>query len=166
MLVLLIYLDYTEPRTESLVQELLPTNGTEPEYKPLAWNIPPMSITHNCYDYAFNIYNPLKFDPSQIPGEYTCKNGISYLESVAKPTTRNAVCPVGTHKIALLMDDGKDFHFLRQDKDGTWSHKPGSGFATNKDYSGKIITDPETANMNNFFYKYKMCSYYCSTTIK
>jgi hypothetical protein len=36
----------------------------------------------------------------------------------------------------------QDYHWYREDADGTWSHKPGSKPATNLDAAGNVITDP------------------------
>lgn len=38
-----------------------------------------------------------------------------------------------------------DYHWYRQDEDGSWSHKPGHGVARNVDSAGKPVTNPETA---------------------
>lgn len=37
---------------------------------------------------------------------------------------------------------GYDYHWYRQNSDGSWSHKTGTGAVTNQDYSKKIIMDP------------------------
>jgi hypothetical protein len=77
-------------------------------------------------------------------------------------TSRYATCPAHTYKIALVMDPDDDYHFLRQDRGGTWSHKPGTGEATDKDFSGNIIIDPEFANLRSSAYNYsKFCNYFC-----
>lgn len=47
-------------------------------------------------------------------------------------------------------DPWSDYHFVRENDDGTWSHKPGSGSATNIDKSGELMTDPKTANIGNY----------------
>ena len=75
-------------------------------------------------------------------------------------------CPAGTSKIALIVDGDEDYHFLRQDSNGYWSHKPGGRKVTNLDASNKLIYDPALADFN---YKndgghlnYDMfCSYMC-----
>lgn len=38
-----------------------------------------------------------------------------------------------------------DYHWYRQDEDGSWSHKPGHGIVRNVDSSNLLITNPETA---------------------
>lgn len=183
LLVLLIILVFTSGSGTN--EHLLPTNGFELPYSPLKWNIPPMVLGHNCYDYAFNNYDLLQGDTSQpgtlpnairdnLGSNYSCPLTNSRLVSDHNspksgtdiiPISRNMVCPANTYKIALVMDPKDDYHFLRQNADGTWSHKPGKGFVTNKDFSGNIITDPETADMNSGDYNYDhFCSYFCVST--
>lgn len=49
-----------------------------------------------------------------------------------------------------------DFHFLRTNKNGHWTHKDGFDFApTRKDYSNQIITDPKKCDLCS--YQYKKC---------
>ncbi len=49
-----------------------------------------------------------------------------------------------------------DYHFLRENRDGTWSQKrgsnaqTGSGIVTNLDDNGKVITDPRTAALGRY----------------
>ena len=51
--------------------------------------------------------------------------------------------------MALFVDkDGEtgyctEYHFYRQNPDGTWSHKAPRVYATNVDASGNVIWDPE-----------------------
>ena len=61
-----------------------------------------------------------------------------------------------THKLAynisLFLDiigDGwneVDFHFYRQNLDGTWSHKPGNQNVVKTDYLGYEIIDPDMSD--------------------
>ena len=63
----------------------------------------------------------------------------------------NTECPEGCYKIAFVIDNQEptyDYHWYRQNSDGTWSHKPGTTEVTNLDCSGKIIMDPRKANRN------------------
>jgi hypothetical protein len=48
--------------------------------------------------------------------------------------------------VALVIWPNVDYHWYRQDKNGCWSHKPGSTAARNTDYSGHTISDPRTCN--------------------
>jgi hypothetical protein len=59
--------------------------------------------------------------------------------------------PRGATIVALVIDDQdgiEDYHWYRHHKDGTWSHKPGAGLATNLDASNNLILDPRTADRN------------------
>jgi len=78
------------------------------------------------------------------------------------------ICDAGTYKVALVidpktseLDNNNDFHWYRQNDDGTWSHKPGGCMVTNEDGDSGlppddrddeedfVIFDPDTANRNN-----------------
>lgn len=68
-------------------------------------------------------------------------------------------CPVGSYKIALFVDpissssdEIYDYHWLRQDADGLWSHKRGTGDVTRVDDTGELIIDPRNADL---FYGYQ-----------
>lgn len=53
---------------------------------------------------------------------------------------------------SLSLLGGWDFHWYRQDDDGTWSHKPGRTPSRRTDESGNIIIDPRTANRGDYKY--------------
>ena len=57
-------------------------------------------------------------------------------------------CPPKTSKIALVVDEDEDYHFLRQDRGGWWSQKGGAKPVTNLDASLRPIWDPALANNN------------------
>ena len=57
-------------------------------------------------------------------------------------------CPTGTSKIAVIIDENEDYHFLRQDSNRYWSHKPGAQRVINRDAYGHRIWDPKLANYN------------------
>ena len=83
---------------------------------------------------------------------------------------KNDTCPYGTYKVALVIDSyddpayenriqpingtfyietpDTDYHWYRQNPDGTWSHKRGGSYATNLDASGNIIYDPQICDRN------------------
>lgn len=183
IIVILILVIYFISKRYDRIDEskLLPVSGFEPPYLPLKWNIPPMILTHNCYDYAFNRYNLWQKEPSQ-PG-YLQNNKINESENrmtcagvnerlnndygnKIAVASRNIPCGQGKYKIALIADPNDDYHFLRQNKDGTWSHKPGNTSATNRDFSGKIIVDPESANFNSGDLNYSdFCNYFCVAAV-
>ena len=52
-------------------------------------------------------------------------------------------------KVALCLAND-DYHWFRQNDDGTWSHKRGAYEITNRDSSRKIIYNPETCNRGDY----------------
>lgn len=56
-------------------------------------------------------------------------------------------CSAGYYKIALFIsEDGNDYHWYRQNQDGTWSHKPSSGWVRDYDFDGNPISNPRYCN--------------------
>ena len=62
-------------------------------------------------------------------------------------------CRVVNRKIALVIRED-DYHWYRQNKDGTWSHKPGEFPVTNLDDADGLITDPRNAVSSYQFVKF------------
>ena len=60
---------------------------------------------------------------------------------------------VVNRKIALVIRED-DYHWYRQNKDGTWSHKPGEFPVTNIDDAEGLITDPRNAVSSYQFVKF------------
>ena len=54
----------------------------------------------------------------------------------------------GYYAVYLVIDNGTDYHWYRQDKGGYWSHKPGRTAVKNVDASGQLIINPASANHN------------------
>ena len=123
----------------------------------------------NCYSYAVNAQvNPttnslLTMQPGQSTGTQLYANDMVDTDKVLSAIKRdannlgfgfdenngNTPCPAGTYRVAFVIDnDGPyyDYHWYRQNKDGSWSHKPRTTDVTNKDYDGNIIMDPKTCN--------------------
>ena len=83
-----------------------------------------------------------------------------------RPINFEDTCPGKTSKIALIVDPKRDYHFLRQDSNGMWSHKPGAMEVTTLDASGRSILRPDRAlfiyNNHKDPLRYtKFCGYYC-----
>jgi len=170
-----------------------PLSGSEPRYNPVYWNKNfKIKETHNCFAYAFNVNDPKQMkrcasedcdvpfhQPGMVSGysrfsqrkPKTCPNMIARLigdNPSIKMANFTERCARGSSKIALVVDPDEDYHFLRQDSNGLWSHKPGARKVTNLDASGKHIYDPALANHNwkaannNSDLDYNMfCSYMC-----
>lgn len=172
-----------------------PLSRFEPKYDPDFWNNRyDVKETHNCFAYAFNINDKTQMakcnnencdvpfhQPGMVSGyprfksskPKTCPNMMARIlgdNPKVQMTRFEDKCPAGTSKIALIVDGDEDYHFLRQDSNGYWSHKPGGRKVTNLDASNKLIYDPALADFN---YKndgghlnYDMfCSYMCAPRI-
>ena len=149
-----------------------------PEFVAEDYNKPGIRKTHNCYDYAIGHLNPdqnkksqpgrTKFD-NDLQGEevHNCQvveDLLVYDHPEIMDSDLIEPCPYGYHKIGLMIDPEDDYHFIRQDPDGYWSHKPGAGEVTKYDFSGRKIVNPELSDFNNIeadlnYTEY--CGYYC-----
>lgn len=163
-------------------------SGSELDYIPNEWNAKAeVSKNSNCYSYALNAQrNPngtMSFmQPGQSrnallsPSDITDTNKLlSAINDDAKKygftfrrVEKYEKCNIGTYKVALVVDPEDywlsflttdiDYHWYRQNSDGTWSHKPGSSAVRNTDYSNRVIVDPETcdrqANKNYNYTKF------------
>lgn len=162
---------YVFENKESKKQPLLPTSGSELAYDPVVFNA--MAYIKNCYCYAFNILKSEGFvSPGNSCGlgrdntfEYYSKftlEMMTFLDSLKyefyfRPIDKFAKCSEGHYKVALVANqtkeevDGKliykegyaDYHWYRQNPDGTWSHKPGRCLVRRTDYNCNVIMDPE-----------------------
>jgi hypothetical protein len=169
-----------------------PRSGMEPVLNLAGWNkISNLKNSHNCFSYAMNTVDKVLMNKcNETPecnvgtpqpgyasghGEFSndhekgCSDMVSRLigdNYDIKYTEFENKCPNNTSKIALIVDPKRDYHFLRQDSNGYWSHKPGSMDVTTKDASKRPILRPDLAY---FTYKHKdgplaytkFCGYYC-----
>ena len=152
-----------------------PLSGFEPKYEPDRWNKKKeIRTTHNCFSYAMNIMDTRQIKacledpncdvPFHQPGSIsgwprfnnedpkTCPNMIARLlgdNPVILPSAFELRCPRGTSKIALIVDEDQDYHFLRQDSNGYFSQKGGAQPVTNLDAQGHKIFDVQLANHNH-----------------
>jgi hypothetical protein len=127
-----------------------------------SWDTDPGIRTHNnCYNYATDVMTGTFAQPG---------GGTIYQCGYATPAAvsdglipgvdladlcATSGLPEG-HIVALLIWPGVDFHWLRMEADGTWSHKMGSFSPTARDNSNRVITDPRTANFGN----YQFCGFF------
>ena len=147
--------------------DILPLSGYELDYNPDFWNSGENIVEAHCYQYMLNTFAPAK---QNVPDDFYRKNpgfsaGITYSREditaeliisateedsevigfTFTPVQKNTVCPQGTYKVALVIGEGYDYHWYRQNSDGSWSHKRGGTEVTNIDSSYNIIYDPETS---------------------
>jgi hypothetical protein len=165
---------------------------SHPKYEPARWNDNSViQWSTNCYAYACNdpvnhkaLAKPqpgqLGRSPVQTMEDYAVRyavmqddlmRGAMQLERLI-PLVRlsgEAVPDVvvnvpGYYLIALVTAPNADYHWLRQDDDGMWSHKPGWGRATNRDSVGKLIFDPRDATLRiqigNALFNYTFTTFY------
>lgn len=169
-----------------------PLTGCEPRYDPDRWNKKiEVRETHNCYSYAMNVNDPkqlarcrgvkecdapfhqpggaAKYPPFSSDKPKTCPNIIARVKGDNANVSMCSFedrCPNGTSKIALVIDQSDDYHFLRQGEDGYWDQKSGGMPVTNLDASKHRMWDPQLADLN--FTRNKgvldydvFCSYMC-----
>lgn len=167
---------------------VMPTTGSEPCYVPDRWNDAVLRATHNCYSYALNqLLNGARMNKPQ-PGEHagkiitrkdeiTCRaisqfilddNPMDVRGPIDSVTALSLPCSRNEYRIALAVSEGEDYHFMRQDHDGMWSHKPGATEVSRVDASGRAIAVPHEADWNwskkggiNYAH---FCGYFCVTS--
>lgn len=148
------------------VTVIFPTNGSEIAYQPSLWN-GTLKLQTNCYSYALNNQDNRTLTGGIQPGMlYDGKRHLDCLDSaddlvgwIKKDADKagftfekieladyNKACSNGHYRVALVLDVGVDYHWYRQNPDGSWSHKRGTTEVVNVDASGKAIYNPETAN--------------------
>jgi hypothetical protein len=88
--------------------------------------------------------------------------------TTAKASTFEGTCPEGSSKIALIVDEKQDYHFLRQDDTGFFSQKSGAMPVTNLDSAGHKIYDVPLAyhyyprrNDDDPLNYDRFCGYFC-----
>ena len=150
---------------------LSPTTGFEPPLDYSLWNVKDeVRESQNCLAYAMNKIDQVSVkeckdsvdcnvgfsQPGYASGssklsdqvEKRCGDMVSRIwgdTPAVTATSFNDRCPYRTSKIALIVDPKRDYHFLRQDPDGYWSHKPGAMHVTRLDASNRPILRPDRA---------------------
>jgi hypothetical protein len=150
-----------------------------PPYDPTPWNQPAHQGSNNCYNYGCNIMTdtfaqPGRAHSADLPWPFTCGDVDTSAKADGLTGAPEKVCSGCVHRVALVVSPQKsttpptihDYHWYRLDATGRWSHKPGDGKATDKDASGNLINNPETANRTyagpDYILDYSVfCTYYC-----
>lgn len=124
-----------------------------PIYDEDVWNVTKVQPFNNCYNYA----NNRKTNSFAQPGRATNRSMTDMDCDGVQPSAQNDGLRAANNcdtplaggdgwYVALVIWPRKDFHWYRQDKSGTWSHKAGSTEVTNTDNAGKYITDPRACD--------------------
>ena len=147
-----------------------PLSGYEPHYNPKRFDgTRRVRESHNCFSYAFDT---IDLPPESECNEVECstpfpqpgrKSGFKKWDDTIGKRCPDLIarlladvpglqlsnftdkCPKGTSKIALIADPKQDYHFVREDSDGKWSHKPGATHVKRTDALGIPIYNPELA---------------------
>lgn len=138
--------------------------GYELAYNPSYWNGSRINKA-NCYYYVMNVVSSSTDKGKQQPGfkansvftSLTASNiiaavkkDIPYFSNVVSIRSSSAGEKPGVkeYKVVLVIAPGKDYHWYRQNPDGSWSHKRGHTEVTCVDASGKTIYNPQGCNRN------------------
>ncbi len=147
---------------------------SQPSFHPEFWNdgygTNAVQMKNYCYNYATNRRTDSYAKPGRASGQeadqghYDVASLTKWLEADGLiPTTLAAGCQNNRSLIAMVLAPiVPDYHFLRRDADGTWSHKNGFTAAKNTDNSDIVITDPEaTTSWNNLWPYNVFGGYFC-----
>lgn len=127
-------------------------------------------LNNNCYNYAENNITNSFAQPGYASGNpitsLTPQGVLRASESdglVKMDVAPSDPCPPAPKQpnclVALTVAEGVDYHWYRLDKNGRWSHKPGSTSATIYDGAGKLIYDPRKAVTSKGGPDYKFVSF-------
>lgn len=154
-----------------------PTLVAAPLYQPAVWNRDfKVQGRNNCYAYAANDIDTVEF--GAYPGYRTTGHNFpktysgyaSFIKQLINGAKRDGMVYAGKsplsrpgfYRVALMAHQNPErpdypaWHWLRQDRNGQWSHKDGSGEAMNVDYAGHVINNPEAAQLG----LYKLVAYF------
>lgn len=134
-----------------------------PIYDEDVWNVAKVQPFNNCYNYA----NNRKTNSFAQPGRATNHPLTGMACDGVQPSAQNDGLRAANNfddplrggdgwYVALVIWPGQDFHWYRQDKSGTWSHKAGSTEVTNKDNADNYIADPRACDRGQYT---DFCSY-------
>jgi len=153
-------LDYKVKVLRDFDCEKTPVRGSdvEPEFDPhndVGGCFETMQYDNNCYNYGTDILTNTFAQPGRGTQHKWKQNTC---EEVKIAAVYDGLKWVGTevphghadkgHYVTLLIWPNTNFHWVRLDSNGKWSHKPGSTPVTNTDNDGNEITDPSTQDFS------------------
>jgi len=125
---------------------------------------------NNCYAYGTDIVTNTFPQPGRGSGKKWSLNTCTDMgnASVRDGLVYNGtVLPIGQpaegHYATLLIWPDTNFHWIRKDANGYWSHKPGGTPVRNTDNRGLPITDPSKSDFSPWT---QFCSYYIAQPSK
>lgn len=143
-----------------------PGQCSTPAYDPDFWNNDSeIKQNNNCYNYATNVITESVAHPGSGSGKpaempISCDKvyNAAISDGLVPVSSLEESCPDNMTKVALRLYSNIDYHWLRQDSNGYWSHKPGYARVQNLDNNEELITNPENAYLP--FYP-DFCGYLC-----
>jgi hypothetical protein len=148
--------------TDKGINGFMPLSGSETHYNPKKWNKDyDDQLNHNCYAYflddlihkrpkrpqpghvdkGMNVFRKQDYTREEISRRAIYDNPSIYC---THPDNR---CQKGYYKGVLVIDRYNNYHWLVQNSNGYWSHKPGQLEVTNIDAKGNLIKDPRKADL-------------------
>lgn len=120
-----------------------------------------MQSENNCYNYGTDVLTDTFAQPGRGSGvcartdrpcvPNTCEDVRRAAVSdglVDAGTALPSALPRSGHFVSLHIWPKSNFHWLRMDADGTWSHKPGGSRVRDVDNRGRKIVDPAKADVS------------------
>lgn len=131
------------------------------------WERDPLG--NNCYNYAIGVPTGKFLQPGQASGRavevLTCENDFNKLGLVQaaendglRLVQSTDECKDDEQIVALFNVPEFDFHWLRLEDNGVWTHKMGNNLPINTDKKGNIITDLFKADLGQYRY---FCGFFC-----
>jgi hypothetical protein len=154
----------TTSRTATTAVTTTTLSSCAPAYDPGRWNNNRRALNcNNCYNYGCDKQTDTFAQPGYAHGYRVSMECSSVIQGANADHLMflgrtDGACTGCTHKVALVVAPGEDFHWYRLDNNGRWSHKPGSTTARDTDESGNKITNPETADRGIYT---SFCGYFC-----
>lgn len=123
-----------------------------------------MQYNNNCYNYSTDIVTNTFAQPGRGTSHKwkanTCEDvkvaaisdGLSFIGSILPEKQ-----PDKGHYVGMLIWPNTNFHWVRMDANGYWSHKPGGTEIRNTDNEGNQITDPSTQDFSPWS---QFCGYF------
>lgn len=133
-------------------RKIIEENNYPLDYNPMEWKD---YLDSNCYAYALGLKldegfligdfigrRVTKHTPIDIQIEILCEELEELGFEVLKCDTLDII-PENSFKLYIEWNESNEYHFIRQDSDGLWSHKASCFFPVRQDKFGYLIVDPD-----------------------
>jgi hypothetical protein len=123
-----------------------------PAFEPDLWNRRNLVRTVNCFGYALNIPQWVRLrENKDCERRLAIDIALQRIETMGLiPAGDDMSDMIGHYLVALTWGPrARDWHWLRRDSNGKWSHKMGPNPVTNRDDAHRLIHDPRRAAIGN-----------------